>query len=95
MSPESLPTAKFRPGRIVATANARSQLAEEDILAGIRRHQSGDWGEVHPDDWKANERALEKGARLLSVYRSASNIRFYIITEADRSSTTVLLPEDY
>ena len=95
MSLESLPTAKFRLGRIVATANALSRLTEEDILAGIRRHQSGDWGEVERDDWRANERASKQDTRLFSVYRSASNIRFYIITEADRSSTTVLLPEDY
>jgi hypothetical protein len=95
MSLESLPTAKFRLGHVVATANARSRLTEKDILAGIRRHQSGDWGEVPPDDWRANERALEQGTRLFSVYRSASDVRFYIITGANRSSTTVLLPEDY
>ena len=95
MSLESLPTAKFRLGHIVATANARLRLTDGDILAGIRRHQSGDWGEVQRGDWRANERALKEGTRLFSVYRSASNLRFYIITEADRSSTTVLLPEDY
>jgi hypothetical protein len=95
MSLESLPIAKFRLGHLVSTPNALSRLTHEDILSGIRRHQAGDWGEVDPDDWKANERALVEGTRLFSVYRSTSGIRFYVITEADRSSTTVLLPEDY
>jgi hypothetical protein len=95
MSLESLPTAKFRLSHIVSTPNALSQLTAQDILTGIRRHQAGDWGEMHPDDWTANEHALETGTRLFSVYRSAAGTKFWIITEADRSSTTVLLPEDY
>jgi hypothetical protein len=95
MSLESLPIAKFRVGHIVSTPNALSQLTAQDILTGIQRHHAGDWGEIHSDDRSANERALETGTRLFSVYRSASGVRFYIITEADRSSTTVLLPEDY
>ncbi len=95
MSLESLPTARFRLGRIVSTPNALSQLTSQDIQTGIRRHQAGDWGEIRSEDWTTNERALETGARLFSVYRSAAGTKFWIITEADRSSTTVLLPEDY
>ena len=95
MSVEAYSIAKFRLGRIVSTPNALSQLTHEDILLGIRRHQSGDWGEVTEPDRQANERALIKGTRLLSVYHAVSGIKFWLITEADRSVTTVLLPEDY
>ena len=87
--------AKFPLGRTVITPNAKSQLAEEDVLGGLRRHSAGDWGKVCPDDWQANQRALEEGARLLSVYESTNGEKFWIITEADRSATTVLLPEDW
>lgn len=95
MKLDSLPVAKFRLGRIVSTPNALSRLAQDDILLGIRRHQAGDWGEVDAHDRAANEQALREGARLLSVYCSAAGVTFWIITEADRSSTTVLLPQDY
>ena len=95
MSVEAYSIAKFRLGRIVSTPNALSQLTHEDILLGIRRHQSGDWGEVTEHDRQANERALIEHTRLLSVYHAESGIKFWLITEADRSATTVLLPEDY
>ena len=65
-----------------------------DVL--IRRHQTGDWGQVCHDDWQANTRALHAGERLLSAYElGASKERIWIITEWDRSVTTVLLPEEY
>lgn len=95
MSLESLPLAKFRLGRIVSTPNALSKLAQDDILLGIQRHQAGDWGDIDAHDRAANDRALKEGARLFSVYRSATGLTFWIITEADRSSTTILLPQDY
>lgn len=94
MSAGLLP-AKFRLGQIVATPQALSQLTPEDILRAIQRHQAGDWGDVGDEDRRENELSLEKGFRLLSVYRSANGTRFWVITEADRSSTCVLLPEDY
>ncbi len=56
---------------------------------------SGDWGEVCVEDWDANELALQNGTRLLSTYTSTAGIKFWIITEWDRSITTILLPEDY
>jgi len=87
--------AKFRLGRIVATPNALAQLTQTDILTAIQRHQAGDWGEVDPHDHQENELSLQQGFRLPSVYRAASGTRFWIITEADRSVTTILLPEDY
>ena len=95
MRANTLPVAKFRLGRIVSTPNALSQLTHEDILMGIRRHQSGDWGDVNTDDKAANDRALAEQTRIFSVYRSALGVKFWLITEADRSATTVLMPEDY
>ena len=87
--------AKFRLGRIVATPNALAHLTQDDILAGIQRHQSGDWGDVDEHDRQANDQALVEGSRLLSVYHGAAGTKFWIISESDRSVTTVLLPEDY
>jgi hypothetical protein len=87
--------AKFRLGHIVATPNALSWLGQDDILAGIQRHQAGDWGDVPEEDREENELSLQQGFRLLSVYHSSQRVTFWIITEADRSSTTVLMPEDY
>ncbi|TAK97432.1 MAG: hypothetical protein EPO07_13250 [Verrucomicrobia bacterium] len=87
--------AKFRCGKIVTTPNALERLTREDILRGIGQHQAGDWGDVNEHDQQANERALTEGTRLWSVYQAANGTMFWIITEADRSATTVLLPEDY
>jgi hypothetical protein len=89
------PQAKFPFGRIVATPNALTQIAEEEILRALTRHLQGDWGTLDPHDWKTNEHALKHGERLLSAYESIRKIKFWIITEADRSVTTILLPEDY
>lgn len=88
------PAALFRLGRIVVSANAQGRLTQEDILRGIQRHQAGDWGDMNEQDRQLNNRALTQGARLLSVYHSAQGVRFRLITEADRSATTVLLPQD-
>ena len=91
----TIPIAVFRLGRIVATPNALQSIAQEDILMGIKRHQAGDWGDLETADREANDRALKVGERILSAYNGSTGIRFWIITEADRSVTTVLLPEDY
>ncbi len=95
MSANAYPIAKFRLGRIVSTPNALAQLTQEDILHGIQRHQAGDWGELDDEDCQANDQALVNGTRILSVYHAANGTKFWIITEADRSSSCVLLPEDY
>ncbi len=89
------PQPKFPFGQIVATPNALTRIHNEEILRALSRHLQGDWGTLDPEDLEANERALEKGGRLFSQYLSSQNIKFWIITEADRSVTTVLLPEDY
>ncbi len=95
MSAGPVPTAKFRLGRIVSTPNALEHLTQADILSGIQRHQAGDWGDVNEHDRKENELSLKEGFRLWSVYHAANGMKFWLITEADRSFTTVLLPEDY
>ena len=61
----------------------------------LQRHVAGDWGEVCAEDKQSNDHALVEGTRILSAYRAADGTKFWIITEADRSVTTVLLPEDY
>lgn len=84
----------FPLGRVVITANAHTRLSEQVVLASLARHANGDWGDVGEDDRRENELSLERGFRLLSVYEDQSET-FWIITEADRSATTVLIPGDY
>lgn len=85
---------RFATGQIVITSNAADRLTCDEINRGLARHIAGDWGSVPPDDAAANEDALEHGDRLLSAYGEGDR-RFWIITESDRSVTTILLPEDY
>lgn len=82
-------------GQVVATPNALGAIPPEDVLKAIARHAAGDWGECGPEDWQENELSLKEGFRLFSVYRDGNGVKFWVITEADRSATTVLLPEDY
>ncbi len=86
---------KFRPGQVVATPQILETLTQDDILRALNRHVCGDWGEVCDEDKESNERALLLEERLLSAYTSSSGTKFWIITEADRSSTTILFPEEY
>lgn len=87
----------FPFGRIVATPGALKAMEESciDGLALLARHQRGDWGAINPEDVGLNEEALRTGTRLLSVYPLPTGEIIWIITEADRSVTTLLLPEDY
>ncbi len=87
--------AKFQFGATTATTRVMDTIDPDDAMVALMRHGRGDWGDVNEEDWKANNQALKDGGRLLSVYRSLERIRFWIITEADRSATTILLPEDY
>ena len=82
-------------GSTFITRNAQSELSDIDVHVALTRHSHGDWGIVDDEDRNANDRALKNGDRLLSIFRSEAAERFYIITEWDRSVTTVLLPEDY
>ena len=85
---------KFPLGQVVITPSALEKLKSDDILNSLNRHVVGDWGELDDEDRQTNDEALQSGSRLLSAYRSGDT-KFWIITEADRSSTCVLLPEDY
>lgn len=86
---------KFRPGQLLTTPRILESLTQDDILNALKRHVCGDWGEVCDEDKEANDRALIAGERLLSAYTSASGTKFWVITEADRSATTILFPEEY
>jgi hypothetical protein len=87
--------ASFPLGNVVITPNALDQLSPADIQRGLQRHQAGDWGELGEEDRQENDTALRTGLRLLSAYQAGRGVTFWIITEADRSVTTLLMPADY
>ncbi len=87
--------AKFGLGQTLITPGAQSTLHPEDVLNAIGRHVRGDWGDCCKQDAAENDLSLKEGFRILSVFHDRNNTKFWIITEADRSATTVLLPEDY
>ncbi len=91
----SLP--EFPLGRIVATPGALKALKEGDQspFAFLERHQAGDWGELCEEDKRENEFSVRNDFRILSAYRTRNNTNIWVITEADRSVTTLLLPEEY
>lgn len=85
----------FPLGRVVIPANAQEALDRPSVLRALGRHENGDWGSLDREDRETNELALNRGERLLSAYEDASGTAFWIITEWDRSVTTVLLRQDY
>ena len=87
----------FPLGQTVATPGALRELEQIDISPAslLDRHGRGDWGDVDREDWQANERAMMENDRILSVYRLTDDVKVFVITEADRSSTTILLSEEY
>ncbi len=85
----------FEMGEVVTTPGVLQTIGLLDIIQAIGFHRRGYWGEVGRHDWRANEEALTEGFRLFSVYRSEKGEKFWVITEADRSVTTVLLPDEY
>jgi hypothetical protein len=89
-------TAPLPLGRVVATPGALKLLSEigEDPFDYLARHALGDWGELCAFDRRQNEIAWREGYRVLSSYNVSAG-RVWIITEADRSVTTILLPEEY
>lgn len=89
--------ARFDLGRVVATIGALRALADagEDASRYLERHRTGDWGEISEEDRRENEFSVDKRLRLLSVYRTAKSEKLWVITEADRSATTLLLPSEY
>ncbi len=86
---------KFELGRVLITPAAQGEIAHEDVVKALERHIAGDWGDVCLEDREENELSLLEGFRILSVYHGRNGTKFWIITEADRSATTILLPSDY
>lgn len=86
----------FDTGQLLATPAALTHLASNGIasLDLIRRHVNGDWGDLQAEDRKLNDQAVINGSRILSAYR-LGGVTVYIITEWDRSCTTVLLASEY
>jgi hypothetical protein len=86
---------KFPLGQLVSTPGVIEQIPLDEWTNAVERHAICDWGDVCEEDRLANEEALKEGNRLLSVYHSSKGKKFWIITEWDRSVTTVLLPSEY
>ena len=87
---------KFPLGRCVMTAGVNELVASGRInpLALLARHATGDWGEVDDHDKRENELSLKEGLRILSAY-TVNDVKVWVITEADRSATTILFPDEY
>jgi hypothetical protein len=84
-------------GQVLATPGVIRALeaAQERPDTFLARHEAGDWGEVATEDWEENELSVREGFRILSVYTLSTGVKIWVITEADRSATTLLLPEEY
>jgi len=89
--------ARFALGQTFITPGAQEalEIAGQTAIQFLRRHMSCDWGELSEDDVRENELSLKEGFRLLSNYRTEKGQQLWIITEADRSATTILLPSEY
>jgi len=87
----------FDLGQLVATPGALASLEKtgQNAMDFLSRHVGGDWGELPKEDKDENQFSLDKGFRLLSSYRTTAGDKLWVITEADRSHTTLLLPEEY
>lgn len=94
---ELVMNAKFPLGQLLITPGAAAAFegTGENPFVFLLRHIQGDWGNVSAEDAQENNLSLQQGLRLLSAYTLADQTRFWIITEADRSATTILLPEEY
>jgi len=95
-STDTTKTICFPLGHLVSTPAALELLDREAVNATelLQRHQRGDWGDVEEEDAQDNEHAIVNGLRILSSYKVGSS-RLWILTEADRSATTLMLPEEY
>lgn len=87
--------ARFRCGQLCATPAALDKVGRAGLIWLLERHLSGDWGDTCESDARTNEEALRSGNRIISWYQVSKELRIMIITEADRSATTILLPEEY
>jgi len=91
------PAMPFVLGKVLATPGALAALERQQVLpiSLLSKHLRGDWGNVSVEDALANDIALKNGGRLLSSYAIAPDVRIWVITESDRSVTTLLLPSEY
>lgn len=85
----------FKPGRLVATPGVLIAVPGVELTNALTRHLRGDWGDACDEDRASNDRAVKGGDRIFSVYHSGDGVKFWIITEWDRSVTTILLPDEY
>jgi hypothetical protein len=97
---ETRPTprpARFPLGRTLITPGALEALEESGEAGGtfLARHVTGDWGDCCPEDAAENELSVAEGFRVFSVYHTSKGVKLWVITEADRSATTILLPSEY
>ena len=92
----TIPKTSLKLGRLFATPAVLAAVPQPELILCLARHQTGDWGEALPEgDRRLNDEAVVNGNRVLSAYDSSRGVRFWLITEADRSLTTALLPEEY
>jgi hypothetical protein len=83
-------TPKLNLDRLCITPNAATAVPADETVNAVARHAAGDWGTLGQNDWQENDKALRCGGRLFSVYQASNGTRFYVITESDRVTTTVL-----
>ena len=88
-------TQLFPLGNVYQTPGVLEAIPSEDVFQALARHQAGDWGDLGEADKQENEFSLGYPLRILSAYRAQTGEKFWIMTEADRSATTVLLPSEY
>ena len=91
----SIELGRFKLGKLFITPGARDAVSIEEVETLLQRHASCDWGDCCEEDWDSNVTALYEGTRIFSVYTANGGEKVWMITEADRSSTTLLLPMEY
>ena len=89
--------ALFELGKLYTTPGAQAAMmeADQDPLALIQRHVTGDWSKLDEHDQAENRLSIDRDLRIMSAYTLSTGVKVWVITEADRSSTTVLLPSEY
>lgn len=85
---------RFSLGRLFITPGAQAAFSSEEVFSAVARHRQGDWGTLCKEDCRRNNSALRNGGRIFSAYQYHEE-KLWIITEADRSATTILLPHEY
>ena len=90
-----LDSPRFPLGKVRATKDALSKVSHSSLILALKRHERADWGELRLKDWETNDDALGRRSRLKSVYQDEKKVRFWVITEPDRSTTTINLPGEY